>query len=328
MFEMKVFDYEDIQLIPNKCIVNSRSECDTSVTLGKHTFRMPVVPANMQTIIDDKIAEFLAENGYFYIMHRFDEEARIPFIKKMQAKGLITSISVGVKPGEYTFIETLAKEKLIPDYITIDIAHGHANSVINMIQHIKKHLPDSFVIAGNVGTPEAVRELENAGADATKVGIGPGKVCITKIKTGFGTGGWQLAALRWCAKAARKPIIADGGIRTHGDIAKSVRFGAAMVMIGSLFAGHEESPGETKVENGIVYKEYFGSASEFQKGERKNVEGKKIWIQHKGSLKDTLIEIQQDLQSSISYAGGKDLEAIRKVDYVIVKNSIFNGDTI
>ena len=325
---MKVFDYEDIQLIPNKCIVNSRSECDTSVTLGKRTFRMPVVPANMQTIIDDKIAEFLAENGYFYIMHRFDEEARIPFIKKMQAKGLITSISVGVKPGEYTFIETLAKEKLIPDYITIDIAHGHANSVINMIQHIKNHLPDSFVIAGNVGTPEAVRELENAGADATKVGIGPGKVCITKIKTGFGTGGWQLAALRWCAKAARKPIIADGGIRTHGDIAKSVRFGAAMVMIGSLFAGHEESPGETKVENGIVYKEYFGSASEFQKGERKNVEGKKIWIQHKGSLKDTLIEMQQDLQSSISYAGGKDLEAIRKVDYVIVKNSIFNGDTI
>lgn len=325
---MKVFDYEDIQLIPNKCIVNSRSECDTTVTLGKHTFKMPVVPANMQTIIDETIAEFLAENGYFYIMHRFDEAARIPFIKKMKKRGLITSISVGVKKEEYSFIEKLAEESLNPDYITIDIAHGHANSVIDMIQHIKKYLPETFVIAGNVGTPEAVRELENAGADATKVGIGPGKVCITKIKTGFGTGGWQLAALRWCAKAARKPIIADGGIRTHGDIAKSVRFGATMVMIGSLFAGHEESSGETKVENGIVYKEYFGSASEFQKGEKRNVEGKKIWIQHKGSLKDTLVEMQQDLQSSISYAGGRDLEAIRKVDYVIVKNSIFNGDTI
>lgn len=82
---MKVFDYEDIQLIPNKCIVNSRSECDTTVTLGKHTFKMPVVPANMQTIIDETIAEFLAENGYFYIMHRFDEAARIPFIKNEKA---------------------------------------------------------------------------------------------------------------------------------------------------------------------------------------------------------------------------------------------------
>lgn len=108
------------------------------------------------------------------------------------------------------------------------------------------------------------------------MGIGPGKVCITKIKTGFGTGGWQLAALRWCAKAARKPIIADGGIRTHGDIAKSVRFGATMVMIGSLFAGHEESPGETKVEDGVVYKEYFGSASEFQKGEKKTLKAKNL----------------------------------------------------
>lgn len=325
---MKVFDYEDVQLIPNKCIVNSRSECDTTVTLGKHSFKMPVVPANMQTIIDETIAETLAENGYFYIMHRFDEEARVPFIKKMQQKGLITSISVGVKEGEYAFVETLAREGLVPDYVTIDIAHGHSNAVINMIQHLKKFLPETFVTAGNVGTPEAVRELENAGADATKVGIGPGKVCITKIKTGFGTGGWQLAALRWCAKAARKPIIADGGIRTHGDIAKSVRFGATMVMIGSLFAGHEESPGETKVEDGVVYKEYFGSASEFQKGEKKNVEGKKIWLRHKGKLADTLVEMQQDLQSSISYAGGRDLEAIRKVDYVIVKNSIFNGDTI
>ncbi|KZR99864.1 Inosine-5'-monophosphate dehydrogenase-like protein, partial [Daphnia magna] len=104
---------------------------------------------------------------------------------------------------------------------------------------IKAKLPQAFIIAGNVGTPEGVIDLENWGADATKVGIGPGKVCITRLKTGFGTGGWQLSALKWCARVATKPIIADGGIRHHGDIAKSVRFGAAMVMVGSLFAGHE-----------------------------------------------------------------------------------------
>ncbi|PAD66814.1 GMP reductase [Bacillus sp. 7586-K] len=323
-----VFDYEDIQLIPAKCIVNSRSECDTTVTLGGHTFKLPVVPANMQTIIDETISIYLAENGYFYIMHRFEPEKRIDFIKMMKSRGLIASISVGVKEEEYGFIEQLASEQLIPEFITIDIAHGHSNAVIAMIQHIKKLLPTSFVIAGNVGTPEAVRELENAGADATKVGIGPGKVCITKIKTGFGTGGWQLAALRWCAKAASKPIIADGGIRTHGDIAKSIRFGASMVMIGSLFAGHEESPGRTIEKDGKLYKEYFGSASEFQKGEKKNVEGKKMYVEYKGSLQDTLTEMEQDLQSSISYAGGKRLDAIRNVDYVIVKNSIFNGDKV
>ena len=321
-----VFDYEDIQLIPKKCIVMSRSECNPTVRLGKHQFKLPVVPANMQTVIDEKVAIFLAENDYFYVMHRFEPETRYDFIKDMHTRALIASISVGVKDDEYSFIEKLADNQVEPDFITIDIAHGHSNAVIEMIKHIKKHLPNSFIIAGNVGTPDAVRNLEAAGADATKVGIGPGKACTTKIKTGFGTGGWQLAALQWCAEAATKPLIADGGIRTHGDIAKSIRFGASMVMVGSLFAGHEESPGETVELEGKKYKEYFGSASEYQKGEKKNVEGKKMLVEYKGNLIDTLKEIEQDLQSSISYAGGKTLEAIRDVDYVVVRNTIFNGD--
>lgn len=323
---MQTFDYNDIQLIPNKCIVSSRSECDTSVTLGDHSFKIPVVPANMQTVIDESLAEKLAQAGFFYVMHRFEPQKRSNFIQNMNSKNLISSISVGIKDDEFTFIEELAKNNLIPDYITIDVAHGHSDIVINMIKHIKKILPTTFLIVGNVATPEAVRELENAGADATKVGVGPGRACITKLKTGFGTGGWQLSAIHLCSKAARKPIIADGGIRFNGDIAKSIRFGASMIMIGSLLAGHEESPGELIIQDGRKQKEYFGSASEFQKNEHKNVEGKKLFIDYRGSIFDTLKEMQEDLQSAISYAGGKDLDSIRKVDYVIVKNSILNGD--
>ena len=263
---MEIFDYDNVLLLPRKCRVDSRSECDAGVTLGSRTFRLPVVPANMKTVVDEPICEWLADHGYFYVMHRFDLD-NVAFVQRM-------------------------------------------------IGYLKDKLPSSFVIAGNVGTPEAIIDLENWGADATKVGIGPGKVCITKLKTGFGTGGWQLSALKWCARVATKPIIADGGIRDHGDIAKSVRFGASMVMIGSLFAGHEESPGNTVEVDGALFKEYYGSASDFNKGEYKHVEGKRILEPIKGKLADTLVEMEQDVQSSISYAGGKVLMDIRKVNYV------------
>lgn len=314
---MQIFDYDNILLLPRKCKVESRSQCDSSVTLGAHTFRIPAVPANMKTVVDEGICQWLAENGYFYVMHRFDLDA-VAFVRDMHSKNLFASISLGVKPHDYQVVDTLAAEKLVPAYITIDIAHGHADTVKKMIEHIKQKLPESFVIAGNVGTPEAVIDLESWGADATKVGIGPGKVCITKLKTGFGTGGWQLSAVKWCARVANKPIIADGGIRSHGDIAKSIRFGASMVMVGSLFAGHEESPGKTVDHEGERYKEYYGSASDFNKGEYRHVEGKRILEPIKGVLADTLREMEQDIQSSISYSGGDKLMDIRKANYVIL----------
>ncbi|MEO8281313.1 MAG: GMP reductase, partial [Ideonella sp.] len=311
------FDYDNVLLLPRKCRVESRSECDASTMFGPRRFQLPVVPANMKTVVDQPISEWLAANGFFYVMHRFDLD-NVAFATRMRDKGLFVSISAGVKPDDYRMIDRLAAEGIGADYVTIDIAHGHAETVQRMIAHIKSRLPDSFVIAGNVATPEAVIDLETWGADATKVGVGPGKVCITKLKTGFGTGGWQLSALKWCARVATKPIIADGGIRDHGDIAKSIRFGAAMVMIGALFAGHDESPGRTVEVDGKRYKEYFGSASDFNKGEYKHVEGKRILEPIKGALADTLREMREDVQSSISYSGGTSLADIRKVNYVIL----------
>jgi len=314
---MQIFDYDKVLLLPRKCRVQSRSECDPGAEFGGRRFKLPIVPANMKTVVDERICRWLADNGYFYVMHRFDLD-NVQFVQDMKAAGAYASISVGVKQADYDTVDRLAAQGLTPDYITIDIAHGHADTVRAMIGYLKLKLPAAFVIAGNVGTPEAVIDLENWGADATKVGVGPGKVCITRMKTGFGTGGWQLSALKWCARVATKPIIADGGIREHGDIAKSVRFGATMVMIGSMLAGHEESPGQTVDEGGKLYKEYYGSASDFNKGEYKHVEGKRILEPVKGKLPDTLREMEEDIQSSISYAGGKKLMDIRKVNYVIL----------
>ncbi|MEO7245622.1 MAG: GMP reductase [Rubrivivax sp.] len=314
---MQIFDYDHILLLPRKCRVESRSECDPAVEFGGRRFALPVVPSNMKTVLDEPIATVLAQTGHFYVMHRFDLDA-VGFARRMRERGLFVSISSGVKPADFAVIDRLAAEGIGADYVTIDIAHGHADSVHRAIDHIKARLPQAFVIAGNVATPEAVIDLENWGADATKVGVGPGKVCITKLKTGFGTGGWQLSALKWCARVATKPMVADGGIRHHGDIAKSVRFGASMVMVGSLFAGHEESPGQTVEVDGKRYKEYYGSASDFNKGEYKHVEGKRILEPIKGTLADTLREMREDLQSSISYAGGQVLADLKKVPYVIL----------
>jgi GMP reductase len=314
---MEIFDYDNILLLPRRCVVESRHECDPSIEFGGRRFRLPVVPANMKTVVSETICERLASDGYFYIQHRFDLDS-VAFARYMRERSLFVSLSAGVKEADRNMIDQLAAEGIGADYLTIDIAHGHADSVRRMIEHIRNRLPSAFIIAGNVGTPEAVIDLESWGADATKVGIGPGKVCITRMKTGFGTGGWQLSALKWCARVATKPIIADGGIREHGDIAKSVRFGASMVMVGSMFAGHEESPGTTVEVDGRLYKEYYGSASEFNKGHRSFVEGKRILEPIKGKLADTLREMEEDLQSSISYAGGRRLADLKRVNYVIL----------
>jgi hypothetical protein len=175
------FDFEQINLIPQKCIVESRSECDTSVKFGNFTFNMPIVPANMECVIDETLATKLSNNGYFYIMHRFANT--LQFVRNYNDTNLISdtqtpiSISIGVNQDSYDLINTIIDEKLNVDYITIDIAHGHSIKMEKMIKWLKDKLPNVYIIAGNVSTKEAVLDLKNWGADCIKVGISPG--CFT-----------------------------------------------------------------------------------------------------------------------------------------------------
>ncbi len=319
-----VYDYDDVMLIPQKCAIKSRSEADTTAALGGRRWEIPVIPANMSTIVDEDTCEWLAENNYFYIMHRFDID-NIAFIKRMNNKNLPSSISVGVKKEDYDEVSKIREAGLAPDYVTIDIAHGDADTVKDMTQHLRRIFPNAFIIAGNVATAEAADRLAHEGASAVKIGVSQGSACLTGPNTGFGTRGWQLSAVKHVSEAVERVnlqlgrkvyVIADGGIKNPGDIAKAIAFGADFVMLGGMLAGHDENPGELITTEDGDFKEFFGSASAEQKGEHKHVEGKRMLIPYRGSLQTTLTALKQHLQSFISYSGGDNLSALTTVPHV------------
>jgi GMP reductase len=311
------FDFDDINLIPKMCIVDSRSECNTGVKLGRFTFNIPVVPANMESVINEDLCIKLASNGYFYIMHRFGVD-NVAFVEKMKKLGLYSSISIGVNGDSFPTLEKLLEKKLIPDFITVDIAHGHAIKMRGMLKYLKTYFKDTFIIAGNVSTAEGIMDLEKWGADAVKIGISPGSACTTAPSTGFGSRGSQAYTVNLCAKNSTVPIIADGGIKVPADIAKSMVLGATMCMVGGMLSSHSDSPGRTIEQNGIRYKEFYGSASAKQSNKKNRIEG----TVKLNPLKDTtLIEyleyLGECLQSSISYGGGNQLEDLRLVDWYV-----------
>ncbi len=282
---------------------------------------MPVIPANMECVINDNIAYKLASNGYFYIHNRFTNNIT-DFVAKMKALGLPVSISIGVNESSYALIDYLIAHNLVPEYITIDIAHGHSLKMQNMIGYIyNKFSEDSrpFIIAGNVSTGEGFNDLEKWGADAIKIGIGPGLACTTYMMTGFGSRGAQACVIEECAKARERNstiIIADGGIKEPGDIAKSLVLGADMCMIGGILSGLVDSPGNTVVIGDKSYKELWGSASEYQSSKSMRIEGTKTLIPMKShGILDEMTHLKECLQSAISYGGGTNLTCFKDVEY-------------
>ena len=318
---MKALTYSDVCLVPNLSELDSRSSCNASVELFGARYKLPIIPANMKAVISEEQCRWLAHNGYFYIMHRFDVDI-VTFVDLANREEWpLVSISLGVNAKDRDILQRLklngVRGKV--NFITLDIAHGHSLLMKEMLQTCKSFSPEATLIAGNVATPQGVGDLAAWGADMVKVGIGQGSPCTTKDKTGFTLP--MFSCVKECSKVfvgdsflddpleeAPVPIIADGGVRCNGDIAKSLVAGAKMVMAGETFACCSDSPAHAIEINGTIHKAYFGSASFENKKTKAHIEGMLKNVPTCGmTLEAKLIEIQEDLQSSISYGGGKDL---------------------
>ncbi len=234
---------------------------------------------------------------------------------------LVVGAAVGITNDMMERVDALVKANV--DVITLDTAHGHSKNVLNAIKKIKEKYPDLDLIAGNVATADATHDLIEAGVDAVKVGIGPGSICTTRVVTGIGVP--QITAIIDCVNEANKydiPVIADGGIKYSGDITKALACGAKVIMAGSLFAGTEESPGETIVFEGRQYKEYRGMGSlaamkdgsgdrYFQTNTKKYVpEGVEGRVAYKGPVGEVVYQLLGGLKSGMGYVGSKDLDEL------------------
>ena len=255
-----------------------------------------------------------------------------PNAAKDEKGRLLCGAGVGVTGNMMERIEALVNAQV--DVIVIDTAHGHSRGVLEAVKKVKETYPELQVIAGNVATAEAVEDLIKAGADCVKVGIGPGSICTTRVVAGVGVP--QLTAVMDCAEMGRKygiPVIADGGLKYSGDIVKALAAGASVAMLGSLFAGCEEAPGEMEIYQGRSYKVYRGMGSlaameqgskdrYFQEGNKKLVpEGVEGRVAFKGNVCDTIFQLIGGIKSGMGYLGSKDFDTLYETANFVVQTA-------
>lgn len=299
--------YDDVLIVPSKSAVRSRKDpALTSRVTRRFSLELPFVSANMDTVTESAMAIAMAKLGGLGILHRFmstEQQAQEVRLAKEAGCDLIAA-SIGVNEESRERAEVLVNAGV--KILTIDIAHGHSVAMLETLKWLKDRFGAGVdVIAGNVATPEATEELIEAGADSIKVGIGPGSMCTTRLITGCGVP--QLTAVAWCVEAARAkniPVIADGGVKTSGDIVKAFAAGAESVMLGSLLSGTLETPGEIH----FGKKHYRGMASRAaQVSWRGNLpegmapEGEATSVPVKGHVKDVVFELAGGLRSGMSY---------------------------
>ena len=309
--------FDDVLVMPKKSEVRSRKDPSLKSRLTKTKFlETPIIAANMDTVTEAPMAIAMHQMGGLGIIHRFmNIENQIIEIQKLKATGAeIISASIGVNTDFKDRTKSLITAGV--NLLTIDIAHGHSVQMMETLKWLKDTYPNVEIIAGNLATPEAAIDLIEAGADAIKVGIGPGSMCTTRIITGCGVP--QLTAIALCAEVAAKygvPIIADGGIRTSGDMVKAFAAGADTIMLGSMLSGTIETPGD--IVNGK--KQYRGMASKkAQVSWRGDMpqgmapEGESTYVTVKGHVSDVLHELMGGIRSGMSYINATTIYEMRE----------------
>ncbi|MCL6457168.1 MAG: IMP dehydrogenase, partial [Gorillibacterium sp.] len=289
----------------------------------------------MDTVTESKMAIKMAKLGGIGIIHRFlTIEEEMKEVKKVKKENLLVGAAIGIK-GDYEQ-RTKALISAGADVIVIDIAHGHNSFLLKVLRKLTKKFPKTEFIAGNVATAEATKDLIKNGASAVKVGIGPGALCTTRIITGAGVP--QLTAVDECVSVAKKhnvPVIADGGIRQSGDIVKALAVGASTVMIGSLFAGCEESPAITFFRNNKKYKLTRGMASLIANIDRQKkdksvkrdlrryaAEGIEAVVLYRGSVVDLVHQLLGGVRSGFSYCGARNIKELwEKAEFIQITQS-------
>lgn len=314
--------YDDVLLIPAYNHHESRRIVDISISdrLNKLSLDLPVMSSNMDTVTESAMANFMASKGGIGVMHRFlSIEDNIREFKRCEGR---VFVSVGCSEAELARAEALRDAGA--DFFCVDVAHGHAKYVGKTLKKLRQILADRCIMAGNVATYAGADYLASCGADLIKAGIGGGSVCTTRIKTGFGVP--MLTCIQDCARSDRS-IVADGGLRTSGDIVKALAFGADFVMIGGMLAGTAPTPGKTiKKADGSEVKQYRGMASreaqeEFlgQMNEWKTAEGVMTEVPLRNDQDAIIGDIIGGLRSGLTYAGADTItELQRKLNYVIV----------
>lgn len=315
------YTFDDVALVPQFNNVPSRTEpLLESWLTKKRKLGIPILCSNMDTTISEELAEILIERGSVPIYHRFtkDYAGQETWVKKFGDK---TFISCGI--GKDKLDEVRKLFDLGVAGVCVDVAHGHSEKMLKFIEALKQSHPDHDVIAGNVCTAMAYQDLVNAGADAVKVGVGPGAACTTRVITGFGVP--QFTAIFECAKVAEKlrvPLIADGGIRTSKDVVLALAAGASSVMIGKLFALTHESAAEKR--DGKA--KFRGQASEdfqtdFYGGlkEKTVAEGVDFWAPISGGANELIDGLLGGVRSGLTYGGARSIKELqRKAEFVEV----------